>query len=71
LRTFPLTAIHAVGTNFLNQDLRHAELQSATFDRSDFRDCNLEKSDMRGSTFKYAQLTRANLSGRYALPPAI
>ncbi len=63
LRTFPLTAIRAVSANFLNQDLRHAEMQSAIFDRSDFRDCDLSNADLRGSSFKYAQMARANLSG--------
>jgi uncharacterized protein YjbI with pentapeptide repeats len=62
LRKFPLTAIHANGANFLNQDLRSAELQSAVFDHADFRDCNMQDADLRGSSFKYAQMARANLS---------
>jgi len=62
LRRFPFTAIRAIGSNFLNQDLRGAELQSATFDRSDFRDCKMIEADLRGSTFKYAHMARADLS---------
>ncbi|MFP4314064.1 MAG: pentapeptide repeat-containing protein [Alphaproteobacteria bacterium] len=62
LKRFPFTAIRAIGSNFLNQDLRGSEMQSAVFDRSDFRDCKLQDADLRGSTFKYAQMTRADLS---------
>jgi uncharacterized protein YjbI with pentapeptide repeats len=62
IKRFPFTAIRCVSTNFLNQDLRAAQLQSATFDRADFRDCKMEEADMRGSTFKYAQLARADLT---------
>jgi len=62
LRKFPLTAIRAVGANFLNQDLRSAELQSGVFDHADFRDCNMEEADLRGSSYKFAQFARSNLS---------
>jgi uncharacterized protein YjbI with pentapeptide repeats len=55
LKKFPLTAIHCVGGNFLNQDLRGAEMQSGVFDRSDFRDCKMVEADLRGSSFKYAK----------------
>ena len=68
LRQFPLTAIEAVGANFLAQDLRRAELQSANFDRADFRDCDMRGADLRGSTFKYAMLTRADLGGTKICP---
>ncbi len=62
LRRFPLTAIQCIGGNFLSQDLRSAELQSGTFDRSDFRDCTMIEADLRGSSFKYAQMARVNLT---------
>ena len=62
LRRFPLTAINCIGGNFLSQDLRSAELQSATFDRSDFRDCKMTEADLRGSSFKYAQMARVDLT---------
>lgn len=68
LRKFPFTAIHAKGSNFLNQNLEYADLQSANFDRADFRDCNLKGADLRGSSFKYAMFTRADLSGAKLCP---
>lgn len=68
LRLFPLTAIKAIGANFLSQDLTGAELQSAVFDRSDFRDCKMMHADLRGSTFKYAQMARTNLTNAKLCP---
>ncbi len=68
LKKFPLTAIQCIGGNFLNQDLRGAEMQSAVFDRSDFRDCRLTGADLRGSTFKYAKLARVDLTGAKMCP---
>src|SRR5690606_8831094 len=68
LRRFPLTAIKAIGANFLNQDLRTAEIQSATLDKSDFRDCRMIEADLRGSSFKYANFTRADLTGAQLCP---
>lgn len=68
LRRFPLTAIRAVGANFLGQNLSAAELQSGVFDRSDFRDCRMIEADMRGSDFKYANFSRANLDGARLCP---
>ncbi len=68
LRDYPLTAIRAVGANFLNQHLENAELQSAVFDRADFRDCHLEQADLRGSSLKYAEMARANLKGALLCP---
>lgn len=62
LKSFPLTAIRAMGANFLNQDLQEAELQSAVFDRSDFRDCKMMRADLRGSSFKYANFSRTDLT---------
>jgi uncharacterized protein YjbI with pentapeptide repeats len=62
LGRYPLTAVKAVGTTFLNQDLSGAEIQSAILDRADFRDCKLTKTDLRGSSLKNAMLSRADLS---------
>lgn len=68
LRKFALTAIRAVGANFMSQTLSDAELQSGVFDRSDFRDCNMENADMRGSSFKYARMTRTRFHGAQLCP---
>ena len=63
LRVHPLTAIEAVDTSFLSLDLSNVEMQSATLDRSDFRDCYMENADLRGSSLKNVKMTRANLCG--------
>ncbi len=68
LKKIPLTAIRCIGGNFLHQDLRRAELQSAQFDKSDFSDCNMWEADLRGSSFKYARFCRANLKGAMLCP---
>lgn len=68
LRSYPLTAMKAVGTNFLNQDFSELDIQSAVFDESDFRDCSFTKSDLRGTSFKEARLSRCNFSGANLLP---
>ncbi len=68
LRLFPLTAIKAIGANFLGQNLREAELQSANFDRCDFRDCTMDAADLRGSSFKYAEMARVSLIGAMLCP---
>lgn len=61
LNTFPLTAIKAEDANFLGQKLNQVALQSAHLDYADFRDCLMEEADLRGSSLKYAQMSRANL----------
>ena len=63
LKDVPLTAIKAVAAIFVGQNLRKASMQSAIFDEADFRDCNLEGADLRGSSFKHVQMTRAQLQG--------
>lgn len=63
LNLYPLTAIKAVGANFVGQELRRANMQSAIFDQSDFRDCNFEYADLRGASLKETQMIRANLRG--------
>jgi uncharacterized protein YjbI with pentapeptide repeats len=63
LTQYRFTAVKAVGTNFLHQDLQGVEMQSALLDRSDFRDCKLQKADFRGTSLKQAKLARADLSG--------
>lgn len=68
LKHFPLTAIKAIGANLLNQDLSTAEMQSAIFDKSDFRDCILNKADLRGSSFKYAKFSRAKMDNVQLCP---
>jgi len=68
LKRYPFTAIRCIGGNFLNQDLREAQFQSGSFDRCDFRDCKMEEADLRGSTFKYAQMARVNLNNAKLCP---
>ncbi len=63
LHKTPLTAIRAKGTNFMGQDLRRANMQSAVLDQSDFRDCKLMGADIRGSSLKEASFARADLRG--------
>ena len=64
----PLTALKAVGANFLRQDLEGAQIQSALLDRSDFRDANMKDIDLRGTSLKNAMLSRADLSGANLTP---
>lgn len=59
---YPLTAIRAVKATFLGLNLERANMQSAVLDYSDFRDCRLMQADMRGSSMKGVQLSRANLT---------
>lgn len=59
---FPLTAVRAVKATFLGLHLEKAQIQSAVLDYSDLRDCNLTRSDFRGTSLKGAQLARADLT---------
>ena len=68
LKSYPLTAIKAEGANFLNQNLKGAALQSAIFDHSDFRDCDMSRADLRGSSLKYAEMARVNLRNAKLCP---
>jgi uncharacterized protein YjbI with pentapeptide repeats len=68
MRRYSLTAIKAVGGNFLNQNLEGVEMQSALADRADFRDCRLVGADLRGSSFKNALFSRANLANANCSP---
>lgn len=68
LRKCPLTAMRAIGTNFLNQDFSGAEVQSAVFDKSDFRDCVFLGTDVRGSSFTDARLSRCDFTGANLSP---
>ena len=64
----PLTAIKAKNANFVGQDMRRANLQSAILDGSDFRDCVLEHADLRGASLKNTKMTRVNLRGANLSP---
>ncbi len=68
LRHHPLTALLAKDAFFINQDLSNSSMQSSILDGSDFRDCYMENIDLRGSSLKYAKLTRANLCGARLSP---
>lgn len=61
LKKYSLTAMHAVGANFLNQDFSSTEMQSAVLDESDFRDCMFVRADVRGSSLR-APACRAAIS---------
>ncbi len=68
LGSYPLTAIKAVASNFLQQNLEGAQIQSAMLDRSDLRDCNLKNADLRGTSLKNANLSRADLAEANLMP---
>lgn len=68
LKYYPLTAIRAVESCFLNLDLSHISMQSATLDGSDFRDCYMENADLRGSSLKGSKFTRVNMRGARLSP---
>lgn len=62
LRNYSLTAVKAVGANFLRQNLESIEMQSALLDRADLRDTIMRRADLRGTTLKNAMIARADLS---------
>ena len=68
LTQYTLTAMKAIGANFLNQNFSGIDIQSAIFDESDFRDCKFIKSDLRGSSFKEARLSRCNFTDANLAP---
>lgn len=63
-----LTAIKAIRTTFGEMDLRGVEMQGGVLDQSDFRKCQLNTADMRGSSFKGAIFNRAILRDANMLP---
>lgn len=62
INKYNLTAMKAIGTNFLNLDFSSAGIQSSTMDESDFRDCRFIKADLRGSSLKNARLSRCDFT---------
>ena len=62
IRNYCLTAVKAIGGNFLRQNLESIEMQSALLDRADLRDTIMRRADLRGSTLKSAMLARADMS---------
>jgi uncharacterized protein YjbI with pentapeptide repeats len=71
LRTLKLekmTAIRAVNTKFLGMNLYKIELQSAVLDGSDFRNCDAEEADFRGSSFIGANLSHSKMKNIEASP---
>lgn len=62
IRNYSLTAVKAIGANFLRQNLENIEMQSALLDRADLRDTVMRRSDLRGSTLKNSMMARADLS---------
>ncbi len=63
LRDFPITAIRSIGASFVGLDLSGAKMQYSSFDKSDFRDCNLTSADLRGSKFIGSKFNRADFTG--------
>ncbi|MCD8526385.1 MAG: pentapeptide repeat-containing protein [Alphaproteobacteria bacterium] len=61
LKMEKLTAIRAVNTKFFGMNLYKIQVQSAILDKSDFRNCDLEESDMRGSSFAGANFSHAKM----------
>ncbi len=68
LNTIPLTACSAQEAIFIGMNMRSMHLQSAHLEKSDFRDCKLDKTDMRGSHFNNSNFMRAQLKGVKACP---
>lgn len=62
LRNYSLTAVKAIGANFLRQNLESIEMQSALLDRADLRDTIMRRADLRGTTLKNAMIARADMS---------
>ena len=68
LKMEKLTAIRAVGTKFLGMNLYKIQLQSAVLDGSDFRNCDAEEADFRGSSFIGANLSHSVMKNIEASP---
>ncbi|MEZ5813196.1 MAG: pentapeptide repeat-containing protein [Alphaproteobacteria bacterium] len=62
IKKYPLSIIIAEDCKFAGLDLEGVSMQSSTLDKSDFRDCAAYGADFRGSSFKDALFTRADLS---------
>tara|TARA_R110002111_G_scaffold91280_2_gene142112 strand:- start:475 stop:1197 length:723 start_codon:yes stop_codon:yes gene_type:complete len=63
-----LTLIKAPGTRFIGMNLSYMEIQSSSLERADFRNCDLEEVDMRGSNLTYATFNHANMHGSNFAP---
>ncbi|MCK5375127.1 MAG: pentapeptide repeat-containing protein, partial [Alphaproteobacteria bacterium] len=63
LKMEQLTAIKAIKAKFFGMNLYKVEMQSATLDGSDFRDCDMVESDLRGTSFKGANFSHTDLEG--------
>ena len=61
LKMEKLTAIKAVNAKFFGLNLYKVELQSAVLDKSDFRNCDMEEADLRGSSFIGGNFSHATL----------
>lgn len=67
LKKEKLTALKARQAKFIGLNLYRAELQSAVLDGSDFRGCDMEEADLRGSSivggiFNHARMRAINFS---------
>ncbi len=61
LKLQALTAIRAVKARFFGMNLYKTQLQSAALDESDFRRCDMDEVDMRGSSLKGALFSHAKV----------
>lgn len=61
LKDFPLTVLIAEGSKFTGLYLAGVKMESSVLDKADFRDCIAPDADFRGSSFKGAVFTRADM----------
>lgn len=61
LKSQALTAIKASRARFFGMNLYRTQLQSANLDDADFRRCDMDEVDMRGSTLKHTRFNHAKV----------
>ena len=61
LKMEKMTAIKAENAKFFGMNLYKIEMQSAVLNNSDFRRCDLEEADMRGSSLRGVRMGHASL----------
>ncbi len=59
LKLEKMTAIEAKNTKFFGLNMYKIEMQSSILDGSDFRRCDLEEADMRGSSLRGVRMSHA------------
>ncbi len=61
LKMVALTAVKAVKARFFGMNLYKTQMQSSMLDETDFRRCDMDEVDMRGSSFKGARFNHAKV----------